>query len=149
MQTLLPQLLLITSPGILIALAAMVAAYRVRPVKPSLLAVILAALPALLMCLLFYSLALHMRHSLGAWPTSIGEHGFPPSLLTHASIATNCFEALIIGSIAVWPVAFLLCLVIRRWRVGIYYLGIYASACLVCVGAMLLAPSPFLNWWMD
>jgi len=108
-----------------------------------------AVLPAFLMLVLFYSLAIHMRYSLGAWPTSIGEIGFPQSLITHDSIATNYFIALTLIIMFAWPAALLFCALVPRWRMALPYLGLYAFACLVCLGAMLLAPSPFLNWWWD
>ena len=51
----------------------------------------IAALPGLVMLALFYSLALHMHQSLGGWPTSIGERGFPPALVVHSAITVNVF----------------------------------------------------------
>ena len=51
-------------------------------------AVVIAVLPGLVALGLFYSLAIHMYESLGAWPVSIGEAGFPLSLIIHAAIAT-------------------------------------------------------------
>ena len=124
---------------------------QTRPpsVKHSPVAVAAAVLPALLMLVLFYSLAIHMHRSLGGWPTSIGEGGFPAALIAHGSVAANYFMILVLVSIFAWPVAFLMCWLIRRWRVCVYYLGIYALSCLACFGAMLLAPSQFLNWWWD
>jgi hypothetical protein len=90
-----------------------------------------------------------MHQSLGAWPTAIGDRGFPSPLIAHDSIATKYFTFLLVVSIFAWPAAFLLCVLIRRWRVCVYYLGVYAFACLVSFGAMLLAPPQFLNWWWD
>ena len=142
-------MLLVSTLGGILALVAVVLAVRMRPGKQSRIAVAAAVLPALLMLALFYSLAVHMHQSLGAWPASIGERGFPAGLITHGSIATNYFTILLLVSTFAWPATFLLCLLIRRWRVCIYYLGVYAFACLVCFGAMLLAPSQFLNWWWD
>jgi hypothetical protein len=132
-----------------LALAATAIAFRMRPTKPSRIGFTIAVLPALVMLVLFYSLAIHMRQGLGAWPASIGDHGFPAPLVTHGSIATNYFGILAMLSVFVWPPVFLLCLLVRRWRVCLYYLGVYALACLVCFGAMLLAPPQFLNWWWD
>ena len=143
-----PILLVAMLAGIL-ALVAIVVAFRMRPAKQSLIAVAAAVLPALLMLALFYSLAIHMHQSLGGWPASIGERGFPASLTTHGYIATTYFSILLLVSIFAWPISFLFCLLIRRWRVCVYYLGVYALSCLVCLGAMLLAPSQFLNWWWD
>jgi hypothetical protein len=149
MQTSVSPILLIAMLAGILALVAIVVAFRMRPAKQSRIALAAVTLPALLMVALFYSLAIHMHQSLGGWPSSIGERGFPASLITHASIATNYFTILLLVSIFAWPVTFLLCLLIRRWRVCVYYLGAYVFACLVCFGAMLLAPSQFLNWWWD
>ncbi len=142
-----PVLLVVLLAGVL-ALAGIVVAFRMRPAQQSAVAVAIAALPALVMLLLFYSLAIHMRQSLGSWPTSIGELGFPATLTAHCGIAQDCFSFLLLSMLA-WPIIFLVCLLIRRWRVCVYYLGIYALACLSCIGAMMLAPSPFLDWWWD
>ena len=143
-----PILMLVMLAGIL-ALVAIVAAFFMRPARPSRMAVAVAVLPASLMLALFYSLALHMHQSLGGWPVSIGDHGFPAALALHGSIATIYFSLLVLANTFAWPVTFLLCLLIPRWRVCVYYLGCYALACLVCFGAMLLTPSQFLNWWWD
>ena len=149
MQTSASPILLFALLAGILSLIAVAVAFRLRPSKQSRNGFIAAVLPALLMLSLFYSLALHMHQSLGAWPTSIGERGFPAPLVTHGSIAVNYFGVLVLVSIFAWPVAFLVCSLVRRWRVCLYYLGVYALACLLCFGAMLLAPSQFLNWWWD
>src|SRR3954462_5807830 len=131
MQTsILPVFIFEILAGIL-GVVAIVVAFRLRPPKQSRIGLILAMLAALIMLALFDSLAIHMHQSLGAWPTSIGERGFPAPLVTHGYIAVNYFGVLVLGSIFVWPVAFLLCLAIRRWRVCLYYLGVFALTCLV------------------
>jgi len=149
MQTSVSPILLVAALAGILALVAIVVAFRMRPAKQSRIAVAAAVLPALLMLSLFYSLAIHMHQSLGAWPSSIGERGFPARLVIHGSIAAHYFTILALVSIFAWPVTFLLCALIRRWRVCVYYLGVYAFACLVCFAAMLLAPAQFLNWWWD
>jgi len=133
----------------ILALGAVVVAFRMRPTKPSRAALAVTASPPLIMLALFYSLAVHMHQSLGAWPASIGERGFPAPLVTHAHIAAVYFSIVLLASIFAWPAIFLLCLVVRRWRGCVYYLGMYAFSSLVCFGAMLLAPSQFLYWWWD
>jgi len=40
----------------------------------------LAALPPLSCFVMFFSLAVHMYLSLGAWPETIGNHGFSDAL---------------------------------------------------------------------
>lgn len=90
-----------------------------------------------------------MRQNLGTTPFSIGESGFSKILAAHANIATNYFAALVVATTFVWPVAFGLCLLIRRWRRGTYYLGVYALSFVINLGAMTFAPTRFLNWWWD
>ncbi len=98
---------------------------------------------------LFYSLALHMYRSLGGWPTSIGERGFPASLVAHANITMYFFIALIWFGMFALPVAILVCLLRQPWRRFVPYFALYALAFLVCWGLMQLAPEPFLYWWRD
>lgn len=117
--------------------------------KKSRIALGVAVSPALLMLTLFYSLAIHMHQSLGGWPTSIGERGFPSALMIHSALATGYFSILVLASVLAWPVAVLACMGIRRCRFMLNYLGMYALSCLVCYVAMSLAPSPFLYWWWD
>src|SRR6266536_2448727 len=125
-MTVSPIILVAIVAGIL-ALVAIGIAFRMRTAaKHSPIGIAVAILPALLMFGLFYSLSIHMHHVLGGWPSSIGEHGFPSSLVTHAHIARDYFTLIFLLSIFVWPVAFLLCLFIQRWRVCVYYLGVYA-----------------------
>ena len=149
MQTSISPIVLVAIASGILALIAIVVAFRMRPARQSGVALTAAVLPALLMLALFYSLAIHMHQRLGAWPNSIGDAGFPAPLITHDSIASNYFIGWLLVSILAWPIAFLLCVVIKRWRVCLYYMGVYALACLVCLGAMMLAPSQFLNWWWD
>ena len=111
--------------------------------------VIVSALPNLLLLGLFYSLALHMFHSLGRWPSSIGDQGFPASLVAHGNVTMYYFVALIWLGMFVWPLAVLLCLLVPRWRRVVPYLGLYAVLFLGCWALMQLAPEQFLNWWRD
>jgi hypothetical protein len=111
--------------------------------------IIVAGLPGLLMLALFYSLVLHMYHSLGGWPRGIGEYGFSPSLLAHANVTVYSFGVLILLGIFIWPLAILLCAVVPRWRRVIPYLALYAAVFLICWGLMQLAPEQFLYWWRD
>src|SRR5437762_2118089 len=92
---------------------------------------LIAASPSFLMLLLFYSLAFHMYYSLGGWPNRIGETGFSPALKTHAYAATNYQALLLLLTIFVWPAVFLLCVLVRRWRALVSYLGIYALSFLM------------------
>lgn len=120
-----------------------------RRSPPSIPVVLLAALPSILMIVLFYSLALNMRLTLGGWPASIGTAGFPPALETHASIAGGYFGWMIVILFAGWPIGFLSCLLVRRWNAGLFYLGVTAISFAFGVGVMAVAPSVFLDWWWD
>jgi hypothetical protein len=111
--------------------------------------ILVSALPSLLMLGLFYSLAIHMRFSLGAWPTSIGEHGFSALLVSHGRVTWQFCAGLAQVSIFVWPAAMLICLLVRRLRRFVVYVLVYALLFVGCWGLMLLAPAPFLNWWWD
>jgi hypothetical protein len=111
--------------------------------------ILLSALPNVAMLALFYTLAVHMYWSLGAWPTSIGESGFPRSLITHGYITMWFFGALIWVGIFIWPVAMLICAINRECRRAVPYLMLYALLFLGCWGLMQLAPEPFLYWWRD
>ena len=117
--------------------------------KASRKAIVASAAPGLTMVGLFYSLAFHMYRSLGGWPTAIGEHGFPASLVAHAYLTMYFFVALICASIFALPVAILLCLLHAHWRRFIPYLALYGAVFGVCCGLMQLAPEPFLYWWRD
>jgi hypothetical protein len=141
-------LLLVVLVGML-ALVSVFVSFRLRPTKQSYIALTVAILPALLMLALFYSLAIHLHHYLGAWPTSIGDRGFPQALRTHEWIAESYFMILLLFTVFGWPLAYALCAAIRRWRVSLYYLGVYAFSCLVCFGATWFAPSQFWDWWWD
>lgn len=111
--------------------------------------ILLSAIPSVAMLALFYSLAIHMRYSLGAWPTSIGSRGFPPGLVTHECLTWLFCAALAAVSAYAVPVAILLCLFFKHWRRFIVYFVLYALLYALCWGLMLLAPAPFLHWWWD
>ncbi len=135
--------------GIVMLIATVIALRSLGKEKHSRWLTALATLPAFITLALFYSLAMHMHNALGGWPASIGERGFPASLVLHAHIAESCFYKLVLICFLVWPVAFLLCLFIPRWKRSLFYLGVYAFSCLLGLGLMLLAPSSFLDWWWD
>ena len=108
-----------------------------------------SALPGLLALGLFYSLAIHMHRSLGGWPSTIGERGFPPALITHATIATNYFWISLAVSVFILPVAILVCLFVPRWRHFVRYFALYAFVFIVSIVLMQLAPDAYLYWWRD
>jgi hypothetical protein len=90
-----------------------------------------------------------MYLSLGGWPQGIGEAGFSSVLKTHASVATNYMALLIVLTVFAWPIVFLICVVVRRWRALVPYLAIYALSFLASWCLFRLAPSRFLVWWWD
>lgn len=117
--------------------------------KASRTGLVVSAAPNLVMLVLFYSLAIHMYWSLGAWPTSIGERGFPSALVAHGYVAMYFFIALIWFGIFILPIAMLTSLVVRDLRRFTPYLALYALLFGVCWALMQLAPEPFLYWWRD
>jgi len=133
----------------LLALASIAVSIRLRPARHSHVTLAAAVLPALLMLASFYSLVIHLHYYLGGWPIGIGDNGFPRALIIHEIICVNFLIILVLGTIFVWPVIYVLCAAIRRWRVCLYYLGVYALSFLLCSGAMLLAPRPFWDWGLD
>jgi hypothetical protein len=82
--------------------------------KVSRVGAVVVSPPGLLMLVSFYSLAIHLKESLGGWPNSIGERGFPPSLITHARVTVTLFELLLLSMILVVPVAMVVCLGVQR-----------------------------------
>ena len=111
--------------------------------------IIVATLPGILMLALFYSLAIHMHRSLGGWPASIGERGFPPALVTHSAITWKTFAFLFLG-LMISPAPILLCLLVKRWRRFAGYFAVYAGVILLCFALMqFAAPAQFLGWWRD
>lgn len=117
--------------------------------KASHRAIVASSLPCIIMLCLFYSLALHMYWSLGEWPKSIGEQGFPAPLIAHAYVTMHFFIALIWFGMFVLPMAILVGLLRPSWRRFVPYLALYALMFCVCWGLMQLAPEPFLYWWRD
>jgi hypothetical protein len=118
-------------------------------VKLSRTGIIISALPSLAMLALFYSLAIHMRYTLGAWPASIGNRGFPPALVMHGDLAWMFCGALVVATVCLVPVAVVVCLIVPPWRGCINYYVLYVVFYLVGWGLMLLAPHSFLHWWWD
>lgn len=105
--------------------------------------------PALLALLLFVSLAVHMRLSLGQWPRSIGFAGFPPALYWHGEIATSFFWWLLLPAVSLTPLVVLICLAIARWRGVVPYIALFCTWGVLSISLMRLAPEPFLQWWKD
>ena len=117
--------------------------------KPSLRGMLLCCMPALFMIGLYYSLALHMWWSLQGWPTTLGTQGFPQVLIAHGDIAMFWFTWLLLLVLFGGPIAFLVCLGVRRWNHGLFHLGLLALSFALGLGVMQLAPRQFLSWWWD
>jgi hypothetical protein len=95
----------------------------------------------------FYALVVHLRLSLGRWPT-FGE-SFSDWLLSVHSNATWQILGALVASLYPVPIVVVACLFFPRWRqLSIYSLS-YSAAVGVSLGAMLLAPGPVLNWFFD
>ena len=97
---------------------------------------------------LFFTLALHMHRSLGGWPETIGNRGFPEGLLQHESAAFTAFGILLVG-LLLSPLALLVCAAAPRLRGGLSPIATYATASIAALLLTNLAPDPFLYWWWD
>jgi hypothetical protein len=96
---------------------------------------------------IFYALVAHVRLALGRWP-NFGE-SFNGWALSAHSQATWYLAGALVASLYPAPLVLFGCLFFPRWRhISIYSLA-YAAAMGLAFGAMLLAPSPFLNWFFD
>lgn len=116
-------------------------------VKPSRTGLLVSALPSLVMLGLFYSLAIHMYQHFGGWPTSTGQHGFPPALVAHATVAVAFCRDFMLLTHLVLPVVYFICLLVPKWRVVASYIGLGVLLIIVSFGLTMLAPQPFLRWW--
>lgn len=108
-----------------------------------------ALIPPAVMLLLFVSLAGHMQMALGHFPSVIGMGGFPAALENHAVIAGVYFACVLLFFLLVWPLLIVVCGLLRPLRKAAGYLAIYGLGQMLVLGLMLLAPSAYLNWWMD
>jgi len=117
--------------------------------KPSRISIVALSLPCFLALALFYTLAVHMRRSLGGWPSGIGTSGFPPALLTHAAIATHYFWTWLLVSLLTLPVLILTSLLVPRWRALTPYFALYGFLLFTSIAFVLLSPEPYLDWWAD
>ena len=76
-------------------------------------------MPALFMIGLYYSLALHTWWSLQGWPPTGGTQG----LILHVDIASFWFTWQLLFVLFGGPIAFLICLGVRRWNHGLFHWG--------------------------
>ena len=109
----------------------------------------ISLVPWLLALGLYYSLAIHMYHSLGGWPESIGTRDFSPVLLMHDKIHGFYISTLALFTIFVVPAIILICLFVRRWQPLIIYLSLQLLGMLIFFLQMFFAPDGYTNWWWD
>jgi len=121
---------------------------RIRE-RPGRMAIAAATFHPIAALSLFYSLAIHMHRSHGGWPLRLGDEGFPLGLVMHSDLAQLTFGSLLLACMFIVPIAILLCACVPRMRPGRGYLGIYTLTSGAALGAMMLAPDPFLSWWWD
>lgn len=110
---------------------------------------LLSVAPSILSLLLYYSLAIHMYFSLGQWPKSIGESGFPGGLVVHANIQMFYFIVLMLLAICVLPVAALAFRCNVRLRAFSLYCLASSATFFLSFALMQIAPAQFLYWWWD
>ena len=130
-------------------LIAFIIGVELRRSQPSRALTLLAVLPSIFMLLLFYSLAINMYRSFGGWPQTIGDRGFSPFLKMHSDVTTAYFTIIILLTWFVLPILIFVCACVPAARRTLFYLGVYAISFAIMIGAMLLAPDQFLNWWWD
>ena len=110
---------------------------------------ILALTPSFLLLVLFWSLAIHMRHALGGWPLGIGFSEFEGPLLFHAQLACNFFFVFAEYSIWIWPAICIVSAIVPRLRRNLLYAGLYSAGFTMVTVLMFTAPSGFQHWWWD
>jgi hypothetical protein len=93
--------------------------------------------------LLFYTFVAHVRLSLGRWP-EFGQHLEGWAFAFYDQTTRQAAWALT-SSLYVIPVILAACLFFRRWRHATVYAVAYGAAVGIAIGAMFLAPHPFLN----
>lgn len=144
-----PIVLMAILAGMVALVAAIIAVRRGITLKPTPRGAVLSSLPSLLMVTLFYSLAVHMYRSLGDWPAEIGGVGFSTILRIHASVAVDYTVFLLLITVFAWPIAFVVCVLVNRWRALVPHLAVHAVSFVASWCLFRLAPSGFLVWWSD
>ena len=141
-------LILVLPCGVLGMAMMLIAMYERRP-SPSRTSLLSALLPSALLLAAYYSLAVHMYLSLGAWPKSIGTHRFSQSLTLHADVLEGTLLIVIFANWVGYPILAIWSLIQRRLHGLHAALGIYGISMTVAAGLMLLAPSEFQYWFAD
>ena len=97
---------------------------------------------------LYFALAVHLRTTLGHWPTAIGQNPGSWLFALHEKAAWQ-MAVVIAHSLYALPAVIVLSLLSKRWRhVGVYALS-YGGAVVTAYRLMNLAPPSFVNWWWD
>ena len=143
-----PPLLVLLAVGACLVGISLIWGARIRE-RPGRMAIAAATFHPIAALSLFYSLAMHMHRSHGGWPVTFGDEGFPQGLAMHTDLAYFTFGSLLLACLFIVPIAILLCACVPRMRPGMGYLGVYALTSGAALGAMMLAPDPFLSWWWD
>lgn len=110
---------------------------------------VVALTPSVLSLGLFWSLAIHLRHSLGGWPLGIGFAELQGPLLFHAQVAFNFFWLVTQYSIMNWPLYCGISAIFPPFRKTLLYAGIYSAGLALVTIFMFAAPSGFQQWWWD
>ncbi len=110
----------------------------------------IAASPALIWGLLFWTLVPHLRLDLDRWPV-MNDPDLSLALEVHANLAHSLFGVFILGFVTILPPAAILCIAVPglRRRAWSFYLGVMGLAVTLGTATLLLAPKPILNWWWD
>jgi hypothetical protein len=115
--------------------------------KVSRIGIFASTLPNLLMLGLDCLFAIHMRLSLGGWPSGEGIDGFSTALVVDGTITVYYCTALILATIFIGPFALLLCILVSRWRRFVPYFILYGLVFTVCIVIANLLPEGYMRWW--
>lgn len=116
--------------------------------------------PGLLNLALFYSLAIHMYQSLGGWPETIGNEGFPAALDLHDAISSTYFGCLFlfIWALPLLSILFAKIESLKCWLAPLVAAGVSAVLSIVLTAGLPflvmplhlhIAPAEFIYWWWD
>ena len=134
---------------VLIGCGAMGPGIALRTSIPRRRFMVIAAIPAAVLLLTCASLGMHMVRSLGGWPTNIGFSGFPPLLEAHAQLTVGYYGIVTMIELMVVPLLIIGFACTRRSQQWLYHAGFQVMCWAVGNALLLLAPDPFLYWWID
>lgn len=110
----------------------------------------IAASPALVWCLIFWTMVPHLWLDLGRWPR-MNDPDFSLALGVHADLAYSLFGVFLLGVVTILPLAVVLCIAVPglRRRAWPFYLGVMCLAISLGTSTIFLAPKAVQNWWWD